>query len=74
MVSNTLCPVAHILGSQNVYSRAEGIAYHYWHRPVAMQGSDPNGDKVLGGWLYEIIHRLGGSGRTTDGVGGRLMG
>ena len=26
MVSSTLCPTVHILGSQNVYSRAEGIA------------------------------------------------
>ena len=25
MVSSTLCPAVHILGSQNVYSRAEGI-------------------------------------------------
>ena len=30
MVSSTLCPAVHILGSQNVYSRAEGIADHYW--------------------------------------------
>ena len=30
MVSSTLCPAAHILGSQNVYGRAEGIADHYW--------------------------------------------
>ena len=30
MVSSTLCPVVHILGSQNVYGRAEGIADHYW--------------------------------------------
>ena len=30
MVSSTLCPDVHILGSQNVYSRAEGIADHYW--------------------------------------------
>ena len=30
MVSITLCPAVHILGSQNVYSRAEGIADHYW--------------------------------------------
>ena len=30
MVSNTLCPAMHILGSQNVYDRAEGIADHYW--------------------------------------------
>ena len=26
MVSSTLCPAVHILGSQNVYGRAEGIA------------------------------------------------
>ncbi len=30
MVSSTLCPAVHILGSQYVYSRAEGIADHYW--------------------------------------------
>merc|ERR1712055_95655 len=27
---NGQCPAVHILGSQNVYSRAEGIADHYW--------------------------------------------
>ena len=26
MVSSTLCPAVHILGSQNMYGRAEGIA------------------------------------------------
>ena len=30
MVSSTLCPAVHILGSQNVYGGAEGIADHYW--------------------------------------------
>ena len=30
MVSSTLCPAVHILGSQNLYGRAEGIADHYW--------------------------------------------
>ena len=30
MVINTLCPAVHILVSQNVYGRAEGIADHYW--------------------------------------------
>ena len=30
MVSSTLYPAVHILGSQNVYSRAEGIADRYW--------------------------------------------
>ena len=34
MVSRTLCPTVHILGSQNVYGRAEGIADHY--RPWAV--------------------------------------
>ena len=29
MVSSTVCPAVHILGSQNVYSRAVGIADHY---------------------------------------------
>ena len=30
MVISTLCPAVHILGSQNEYSRAEGIADYYW--------------------------------------------
>ena len=30
MVSSTLCPAVNILGSQNLYGRAEGIADHYW--------------------------------------------
>ena len=30
MVSTTLSPAVYILGPQNVYSRAEGIADHYW--------------------------------------------
>ena len=30
MVSSTLFPAVHNLGSQNVYGRAEGIADHYW--------------------------------------------
>ena len=28
--SSTLCPAVYILGSQNLYGRAEGIADHYW--------------------------------------------
>ena len=53
MVSSTLCPDVHISGSQNVYSRAEDTADHYW--PLAVffeilkfrQGSGPEGDDVL---------------------------
>ena len=30
MVSSTLFPAVHILGSQNVYSWAEGIADYHW--------------------------------------------
>ena len=30
MVSSTLCTAVHILGSQNVYGRAEDTADHYW--------------------------------------------
>ena len=30
MVSDTLCPAVHILGTINVYNRAEGITDHYW--------------------------------------------
>ena len=40
MVSSTLCPAVHILGSQNVYGRAEGIADHYWPWAVFL-GSGP---------------------------------
>ena len=53
MVSSTLCPAVHILGSQNVYGRAEGIADHYWPWAVFFkilkfrQGSGPEGDDVL---------------------------
>ena len=36
MVSSTLCPAVHILGFQNVYSRAEGIADHYWPRTIIL--------------------------------------
>ena len=39
MVSSTLCPAVHILGSQNVYDRVEGIANHYW--PWAVFLVDP---------------------------------
>ena len=34
MVSSTLCPAVHILGSQNMYSRAEGIADRYLSWPI----------------------------------------
>ncbi len=30
MVSSALCHAVQILGFQNVYGRAEGIADHYW--------------------------------------------
>ena len=30
MVSDTLCPALHILGTKNVHSRAKGTADHYW--------------------------------------------
>ena len=48
-----LWPAVHILGSQNVYGRAEGIADHYWPWAVFFkilkfrQGSGPEGDDVL---------------------------
>ena len=42
MVSTALCPAVHILGSQNVYGRAEGIADHYWLWAVfLMLGTGP---------------------------------
>ena len=63
MVSSTLCPAVHILGSQNVYGRAEGIADHYWpwavffpfffcfssppFFPFSLLGSGPEMDDVL---------------------------
>ena len=34
MVSDTLCPAVHILGTINVYSRVKGIADYYWPRAV----------------------------------------
>ena len=30
MVSDTLCPALHILGTKNVHSRANGTTDHYW--------------------------------------------
>ncbi len=39
MVRSTLCPAVHILGSQNMYGRAEGIADHYWPWAVFFFGS-----------------------------------
>ncbi len=30
MVSSIICPAVHILGSTNMYNRAEGIADYYW--------------------------------------------
>ena len=64
MVSSTLCPAVHILGSQNVYCRAEGIADHYWPWAVffpfflpflsfpSFLGSGPVGDDDL--WHHHI--------------------
>ena len=63
MVSSPLCPAVHISGSLNVYSRAEGIANHYWLRAVfslflsfffyfPLLGSGPIGDNVL--WYHHI--------------------
>ena len=48
MVSSTLCPAVHILGSQNVYGRAEGIADHYWPWAVFF--------KILIVIIREFIH------------------
>ena len=47
MVSSTLCPAVHILGSQNVSCRAEGIADHYWPWAVFLYR------------LYLVIGRIG---------------
>ena len=58
MVSITLCPAVHILGSQNVYSRAEGIADHYWPRAIlfssASHGRPPQACFSLSFPLHEI--------------------
>ena len=37
VISSTLCPAVHISGSLNVYSRAKGIADHYWPRAVFLR-------------------------------------
>ena len=53
MVSNSLCPAVHILGTKNVHIRAKGTADHYWPWAVFFkilkfrQGSRPKGDNVL---------------------------
>ena len=39
MVSSTLCPAVHILGSQNLYGREEGIADHYWPWAVFLRSN-----------------------------------
>ena len=41
MVSSTLYPAVHILRSQNVYGRAQGIADHYWPLAVFFLFSAP---------------------------------
>ena len=41
MVNSTLCPAVLILGSQNVYGRAEGIADHYWPWAVFLTSNHP---------------------------------
>ena len=38
MVSDTLCPAVHILGTWNVYSRTKGIADYYWPQPFLGSG------------------------------------
>ena len=62
MVSSTLCPAVHILGSQNVYGRAEGIADHYW--PWAVFSSFPC---LAIGQLVGLLDGGGGGG------GGHLL-
>ena len=47
MVSSTLCPAVHILGSQNVYDRAEGIADHYWPWAIFFQLLQGLSSKIL---------------------------
>ena len=53
MVSDTLCPAVHILGTQNVHSRAKGTADYHWPWAVFFeilefrQGGGPKVDDVL---------------------------
>ena len=53
MVSSILCPAVHILGFQNVYNRAEGIADHYWPWAVFCALSQLKGLQSLVGGLGE---------------------
>ena len=56
MVSSTLCPAVHILGSQNVYGRAEGIADHYWPWAVFFPCSnDRSNDRRSATDLFLIV-------------------
>ena len=62
MVSSTLCPAVHILGSQIVYGRAEGIADHYWPWAVFFMilaykpATTPKPLKPLSQWLVRTPH------------------
>ena len=40
MVSYTLFSAVHMSGSQNVFSRAEGIADHYWPLDIEIEFSN----------------------------------
>ena len=55
MVSSTLCPAMHILVSQNVYGRAEGIADHYWPWAVFLTVHVAFVEAILSSILY-ICH------------------
>ena len=54
MFSSTLCHALHILGSQTMYSRAEGTADHYWPWAVFFWSLlDDDGDENQQGEGYE---------------------
>ena len=70
MVSSSLCPAVHTLGSQNMYSRAEGNADHYW--PWAVFESTGRAFEPLG-WVSEPAGRVSeSSGRALDHLEGFL--
>ena len=53
MVSSSLCPAVHILGSQNVCGRAEGIADHYW--PWAVFSSSLGPASLVPRWMHHTV-------------------
>ena len=70
MISSTLCPAVHILGFQNLYSRAEGIADHHWPWAVFLEASSPCpsvGNAFVKFGLLRILDDGGGKKRDEEG-------